>query len=100
MYDREESLAIGKTTDMFDFCRKGLSMAATSDEWADLAKRYLKGEMARAGVKNAELAKRLTEMGLPETEGSVQVKINRGVFPAWFLLAVMRALGVTSLRLE
>lgn len=85
---------------MFDFCQKELAMAATSDEWADLAKRYLKGEMARAGVKNAELAKRLTEMGLPETDAGVQVKINRGAFPAWFLLAALRALGATSLRLE
>ena len=75
-------------------------MAATSDEWADLAKRILKGELARAGIKHAELAKRLTDMGLPETEASVQVKINRGAFPAWFLLAAMRAIGASTLRLE
>jgi hypothetical protein len=75
-------------------------MAASSDEWADKAKRYLKAEMTRAGVRNAELAKRLTDMGLPETEASVQVKINRGAFPAWFLLAAMRAIGCPSLRLD
>ena len=75
-------------------------MPGSSDEWADKAKRYLKAEMTRAGVRNAELAKRLTDMGLPETEGSVQVKINRGAFPAWFLLAAMSAIGVASLRLE
>jgi hypothetical protein len=75
-------------------------MAATSEEWAELAKRHLKAEMVRAGVKNAELARRLTEMGLPENEASVQVKINRGTFPAWFMLAVMRAIGAHTLRLE
>jgi hypothetical protein len=75
-------------------------MAATSDEWADKAKRYLRGEMARAGVKNAELARRLSDMGLPETEASVQVKINRGAFPAWFLMASMQAIGTNTLRLE
>ncbi len=75
-------------------------MATKSDEWANLAKRYLKGELARADVKYAELAKRLTEMGLPETEASVQVKINRGAFPAWFLLATLRAIGAHTLRLE
>lgn len=58
------------------------------------------GLHGRAGVKNAELAKRLTEMGLPETDASVQLKINRGAFPAWFLMAALRAFGVTSLRLE
>lgn len=75
-------------------------MAGTSDEWADKAKRYLKAEMTRAGVRNAELAKRLTDMGLPETEGGVQVKINRGAFPAWFLLAALTAVGATTLRLQ
>ena len=66
---------------------------------ADKAKRYLKAEMTRAGVRNAELAKRLADMGLPETEAGVQVKINRGAFPAWFLLAALQAIGCTSLRL-
>jgi hypothetical protein len=75
-------------------------MAGTSEKWADLAKRHLKSEMVRAGVRNAELARRLTDMGLPETEGSVQVKINRGAFPAWFLFAAMKAIGVSNLRLE
>jgi len=58
------------------------------------------GRWTRAGVKYAELAKRLTDMGLPETEASVQVKINRGAFPAWFMLAAMKAIGATSLRLQ
>jgi len=55
---------------------------------------------ALKAVRNAELARRLTEMGLPETEASVQVKINRGAFPAWFLFAALRAIGVGTLRLE
>jgi hypothetical protein len=75
-------------------------MTGTSDEWANLAKGHLKAEIARADIGYRDLAQRLTEMGLPETEGSVQVKINRGTFPAWFLLAVMRAVGASALRLE
>lgn len=71
-----------------------------SDQWAGLVKRHLKAELKRADVGYAELAKRLTEMGLPETEGSITVKINRGAFPAWFLFAVMRAIGAHTLRLE
>jgi hypothetical protein len=39
-------------------------------------------------------------MGLLEADASVQVKINRGAFPAWYLLAALRALGASSLRLE
>ena len=56
--------------------------------------------MARAGVRNAGLAKVLTDVGLPETEASVQVKINRGAFPAWFMIAALSALGCSSLRLD
>lgn len=75
-------------------------MAGTSDEWANHAKRQLKAELKRADVGYAELARRLTEMGLPETEGSVTVKINRGAFPAWFLFAVLRVIGARVLHLE
>jgi len=75
-------------------------MAGTSDEWASRVKRHMKAEIKRAGLGYAEIARRLTEMGLPETEGSVTVKINRGAFPAWFLFAVMKAMGVNTLRLH
>lgn len=75
-------------------------MAATSDQWTDYAKRHLKAELKRADVGYAELARRLTEMGLPETEGSVTGKINRGAFPAWFLFATMRAIGCETVRLS
>ncbi len=73
-------------------------MAGTNVEWADKAARHLKAELKRADVGYAELAKRLTEMGIPETDTSVAAKVNRGAFPAWFLFAVMRAIGVQTLR--
>jgi hypothetical protein len=75
-------------------------MAGTSDQWADYAKRHLKAELKRAAVGYAELARRLTEMGLVETEGSVTVKINRGAYPAWFLFATMKAIGTKEVRLD
>jgi len=85
---------------MLGFSRdRETGMAGTSEEWAGLAKRHLKAELKRADVGYAELARRLTEMGLPETEGSITVKINRGAFPAWFLLATMQAIGCSTLRL-
>jgi len=60
----------------------------------------MKAELARADIGYRDLAQKLTDLGLPETEGSVQVKINRGTFPAWFMLAVMQAVGAHTLRLE
>jgi hypothetical protein len=75
-------------------------MAGKSDEYAERAKRYLKAELKRAGVGYGELARRLTDAGLPESEGSITVKINRGGFPAWFLIASLEAIGVSQLRLS
>jgi hypothetical protein len=75
-------------------------MVATSADYADRAKRYLKAELKRAGVGYKELAERLAALGLPESEGSITVKINRGAFPAWFLIAAMEAIGASTLRLD
>lgn len=79
---------------------EGQGMAGSSKEWTDKAGKHLKAELKRAGVPYAELARRLTEMGIPETDTSVAAKINRGAFPAWFLFAVMKAIGVSTLRLD
>ncbi len=75
-------------------------MAGTNDKWASHAARHLKAELKRADVGYADLAKRLTEMGIPATDTSVAAKVNRGSFPAWFLFAVMRAIGAHTLRVE
>jgi hypothetical protein len=88
------TLAIGKITDMLGF------MGATSSDYADKAKRYLKAELKRAGVNYKELAERLSAAGIPETEGSITVKINRGGFPAWFMIAAMEAIGSSAIRLD
>jgi hypothetical protein len=47
-----------------------------------------------------ELAERLTALGMPETKASISNKISRGGFPASFLLASMKAIGVEALRLD
>jgi hypothetical protein len=60
----------------------------------------LKAALKRAGGGYADLAKRLTDMGLPESEGSLTVKINRGAFPAWFYFAAMKAVETHTVRLH
>jgi len=69
------------------------------DDWADRAKRFFKAELKRRNVTYEELARRLSEMGIEETEGSVTVKINRGTFPTWFFLASMTAIGCAAVRM-
>jgi hypothetical protein len=69
-------------------------------EWADRAKRFLKAELKRADVTYEELARRLREHGLEETESSVSNKLSRGTFPATFFLAAMKAIGRHHVNLE
>jgi hypothetical protein len=72
----------------------------SKDEWADRSKRFFKAELKRRDVTYEELARRLSEMGMDESEGSVAMKINRGAFPTWFFLASMKAIGCMAVRVE
>ena len=77
-----------------------MSMATTEKEWANRARRFVKAELKRAEVSYAELARRLKDHGLEETEASITAKLNRGTFAATFFLATMKAIGVDQIRLE
>lgn len=73
---------------------------SAKDELALRCRRFLKGEIAASEVSYAELARRLSRMGFDETERSITMKISRGVFPAWFLVAVMNAIGRQHKRIS
>lgn len=75
-------------------------MAGRAGSWEDRAKRFLKAELKRAEVSYGELAKRLKEHGLEETEASIANKLSRGTFAATFFLASLTAIGVEAVRLE
>ena len=77
-----------------------MGLAKTEAEIAERAARFLKAELKRSGMSYTDLATKLTEMGLAETEGSITVKINRGTFPAWFLIAAMQAIGREAIRIS
>lgn len=70
----------------------------SKDDWADRTKRFMKAELKRRDVTYDDLARRLSEMGIEESEGSVAMKINRGAFPTWFFLASMKAIGCENVR--
>jgi len=76
-----------------------MTVASKEREWADRAKRFVKAELKRAEVSYAELARRLKEHGLEETEASITAKLNRGTFAATFFLATMKAIGRENLNL-
>jgi len=77
-------------------------MATTGREkdWANRIGRFIKAELKRAGVSYKELARRLNEHGLEETEDSITSKLGRGTFAATFLLATLVALELDGMKLE
>lgn len=60
----------------------------------------MKAELKKAGIAYGGLVQKLAELGIEETVGSVTVKINRGVYPAWWLFAVMKAIGRQHVRID
>ena len=76
-----------------------MGMPTKEKEYADRVRRFLKGELKRADVSYAELARRLNEHGLEETEVGIASKMARGTFSATFLLAVLVVLGLEGLTL-
>jgi len=66
---------------------------------AERLRRYVKAELKREEISYAELAARLKEQGLIETESSITSKLNRGTFGATFFLAAMRAIGRETVNL-
>ena len=53
-----------------------MSFESKEREWTDRTKRFLKAELKRADVTYEELARRLREHGLEETESSVTNKLR------------------------
>ena len=74
-------------------------MASKEREWANRARQFVKAELKLASVSYHELAQRLREHGLEETEASIANKLSRGTFPATFFLATMKAIGRDQINL-
>jgi hypothetical protein len=68
--------------------------------WGERAKRVLRAQMTLKGVNAAQLAEKLTAMGVKESEKNVANKIARGGFTAAFFLQCMSAIGANTLRLD
>lgn len=68
-------------------------------QFEEMAKNVLKGELKRRGVTYAQLAEKLAQIGVHETERNLNNKISRGGFTAAFLLQVMVAIDAKEIRL-
>jgi hypothetical protein len=79
---------------------KDMGLTDREKEWGNRASRFLKAELKRAGVGYKELAKRLNNHGLEETETSITGKLARGTFAASFFLACLAVLEMEGVSLE
>jgi hypothetical protein len=63
-------------------------------------KNLLKGELKRRGITYAQLAAKLADIGVQETERNLNNKISRGGFTAAFLVQCLEAIGCRTVHLE
>lgn len=74
--------------------------ARADQQWTERIKRLLKAELSRRGISYRELASRLGEIGVHETEDNINKKIARGAFTGVFFFQCMEAIGCRTIRLD
>lgn len=84
---------------IFSIASEDASVEMTRD-WQAQAKGIIRGELKRRNLSYADLAERLTAIGVKETERNVSNKVARGSFTAVFFLQCMEAIGVKNLQLN
>ena len=73
---------------------------ADETDWQARVKGILKAELKRRNLGYRELAERLENFGVHETERNIANKISRGGFSAVFLVQCLDAIGANALRLD
>lgn len=68
--------------------------------YAERAKNILKSELKRRGITYADLADKLTAIGMKESERNIANKISRGSFTAAFFMMCMDVIDAHSVSLE
>jgi len=74
-------------------------MVADKD-WQDRVKGILKAELKRKNVSYRDLAEKLGEIGIQETELNIKNKLSRGGFSAVFFVQCLEAIGVGEVSLR
>lgn len=73
---------------------------ASEEEWAEKVKAMLKAELKRKSLSYKELAEKLGEIGIADTEANIKNKISRGGFSAVYFVQCLTAIGCRSLDLR
>jgi hypothetical protein len=69
-------------------------------DWSQKVKGILKAEIARRHLTYADLAQRLSEVGVKETDVNIRNKIARGGFSAVFFVQCLMAIGAHTIHLH
>jgi 3-mercaptopyruvate sulfurtransferase SseA len=72
----------------------------TAQEWQRHVKGILKAELKRRHISYKELAEKLKEIGVSETERNIANKIARGSFTAVFFTQCLSAIGCHAVHLD
>ena len=68
--------------------------------WEAKVKGLLKGELKRHNVSYGQLAAKLAEIGVVDSEPNIRNKLSRGKFTAVFLVQCLEGIWANSLRLD
>jgi hypothetical protein len=71
-----------------------------TEDWTRKVKGMLKAELKRRHVGYKELAEKLGEFGIKESERNIANKIARGSFTAVFFVQCLTAIGCHTLHLD
>lgn len=69
-------------------------------DWRAKVKGLLKAELKRRDLSYADLADRLSTIGIKDNERNISNKISRGTFTAVFFVQCMEAIGAKTVHLE
>ena len=68
--------------------------------WNNLARNYLKRELAKKHISHGDLVGYLDAIGVKETKAGIDSKISRGTFSASFLLQCLAAIGCETMEIS
>ena len=71
----------------------------SEQEWHDLVKGMIKGEMKRRNLTYDQLAEKLEAIGVHADVRNLRNKVSRGGFSAVFFVQCLRAIGCKTLNL-
>ncbi len=71
----------------------------TDNDWQEQVKGLLKAELKRRGVSYKQLAEKLKQLGVRETDRNIANKLARGGFSAVFLIQCLSAIGCDTVHL-